>query len=155
MIIELNPPLAAGPLDLAATGDEIIAAMRQFGEPRAFCRVAGDRPGWSVEDPNGLFLSAYFGADDRAIAIEIGRPTNAVVSVIYDGLDVFQTPAADLVEALSRGTRILPEEDGHLFTAPDLLLSLWRPTAPEGPDDDEGKYFESVLIAKPGYHDQA
>jgi hypothetical protein len=154
VIIELHPRFSAGPLDLAATGDEIIATMRQFGEPVVLCRVAGDRPGWGVEDPNGLFISAYFGADDRATAIQIGRPTNPVVSVTYEGLDVFRTPAADLVEALGRRTRIRADEDGHSFTAPDLLLSLWRP-APEGPDDRERKYFEAVLIAKPGYDDRA
>jgi hypothetical protein len=46
------------------------------------------------------------------------------------------------------------EEDGHAFTAPSLLLSLWRPATPQAPDDQEGRFFESALIARPGYYDQ-
>jgi hypothetical protein len=33
-------------------------------------------------------------------------------------------------------------------------LALWRPVTPESPDDQEGRFFESVLIARPGYCDQ-
>lgn len=73
----------------------------------------------------------------------------------YDGLNIFQTPAAELVDALALKTEVLEEENGHSFTAPNLLIALWRPTLPEGPDDDDGKYFEAVLIAKPGYYDPA
>jgi len=155
VIIELHPPRSAGPFELAATGDEIVATMRQFGEPEMLCRAAGDRAGWCVTHPSGLFLSAYIDADDRAEAIELGRPTDPGVTVTYGGLDIFQTPAADLVEALSRTTRVLEEENGHSYTVPDLLLALWRPTTPEGLDDAEGNYFESVLIAEPGYYDKA
>jgi hypothetical protein len=155
VIIELRPPLSAGPLALAATGEDIVATMRQFGEPEVLRRAAGARPGWQVTDPNGLYLSAYFDADDHANAIEIGRPTNPAVSVIYDGLDIFQTPAADLIEALRHKIQIAEEENGHSYTAPDVLLALWRPTTPEDPDDDDGNYFESVLIAEPGYHNDA
>lgn len=75
-------------------------------------------------------------------------------AVTYDGLDVFTTPAAQLVSQLRRHTTILAEEDAHAFTAPDLLLSFWRSTTPESPDDDEGRFFESVLLARPGYYDQ-
>ncbi|MEV6270895.1 hypothetical protein AB0L64_27280 [Kribbella sp. NPDC051936] len=155
MIIELHPPRSVGPLELAATGHEIVATMRHFGGPEVLCRAAGDRAGWCVMHPSGLFLSAYFDADDRAEAIELGRPTDPGVTVTYGGLDIFRTPATDLVEALRRTTRVLEEENGHSYTAPDLLLALWRPTTPEGRDDAEGNYFESVLIAEPGYYDKA
>ncbi|MEV6286037.1 hypothetical protein [Kribbella sp. NPDC051770] len=155
MIIELNPPLSAGPLHLDMTGDEVIAVMRQFGEPEVLCRAAGERPEWGVSDSNGLFLRADFGPDDRVSAVEIGRPTEPVVTVTYDGLDIFQTAASELVEALSRKTWTVEKENGHSFIAPDLLLALWRPTIPEGLDDADGKYFESVLMARPGYYEQA
>jgi hypothetical protein len=41
---------------------------------------------------------------------------------------------------------------GEAFTAPSLLLSLWLVT-PESPHDQEGRFFGSVLIARPGYHE--
>jgi hypothetical protein len=66
---------------------------------------------------------------------------------------VFTTPAADLVAELRRRTTVREEEDGHSFTAPELLLAFWRPTTPETPDDEDGRFFESVLLARPGYDD--
>jgi hypothetical protein len=153
-MIELHPPLSAGPLKIAATGEDIVAAMRQFGEPQVFGRVAGERPGWCVHGPGGLFVSAYFDANDRAIAIELGRPTDPAISVTYDGIDIFRTPAVDVVAMLRRTTTVLEKDDGCSFTAPDLLLALWRPFAPYEPDDEDGRYFQSVLVAEPGYYDE-
>jgi hypothetical protein len=31
-------------------------------------------------------------------------------------------------------------------------MAFWRPTVPESPDDPDGRFFESVLIAAPGYY---
>lgn len=40
------------------------------------------------------------------------------------------------------------------FVAPDLLLSFWRPfDGDDQPDDEQGYYFNSVLVARPGYYD--
>jgi len=44
------------------------------------------------------------------------------------------------------------DEPGYSFTAPSLLMALWRPTIPEAPGDPDGRYFEGVLIAPPGYY---
>ncbi len=62
------------------------------------------------------------------------------------------TPAVALVKSLREHTALDVDEDGHSATAPDLLLALWRSVVPEGDDDQDGRYFESVLIARPGYH---
>jgi len=40
-------------------------------------------------------------------------------------------------------------------TAPDLLLALWRAVVPEDDNDSDGRYFESVLAAMPGYYAEA
>ncbi len=45
-------------------------------------------------------------------------------------------------------------ENRASFVAPDLLIALWRPfAADDEPEDDQGYYFSSVLLAKPGYYD--
>lgn len=41
---------------------------------------------------------------------------------------------------------------GRSVTAPDLRLALWRAVIPEGSADEDGRYFESVLVARPGYY---
>lgn len=155
MIFELHPPQAAGPLRIGATVHDTAEILRQLGTPLVLCRTRGRRPGWGVHRSSGLFIGAYFDADDRLEAIEFGRPDGNDDAITYDGLDVFTTPAADLVAQLRQHTTIHAEaeEDGHFFTAPNLLLSLWLVT-PEAPDEQEGRFFRSVLIARPGYNDQ-
>ncbi|WP_259464901.1 hypothetical protein [Streptomyces sp. TLI_171] len=38
--------------------------------------------------------------------------------------------------------------------AHDLLLSFWRPfEADDDPSDEQGHYFTTVLLARPGYYD--
>ena len=75
----------------------------------------------------------------------MSRPSGLSVFVSFDAADA-------VVEALREHTTIQVEEDGHSFTAPDLLLALWRSVVPEDDDDPEGRHFESVLVARPGYY---
>ena len=156
MIFELHPPRAAGPLRIGAAGHDTVEIIKQLGTPQVLCRTPGSRPAWAVHRPSGLFIAAYVDADDLVEAIEFGRPDGNGDTVSYAGIDVFTTPAADLITQLRQRTTIdvEEEEDGHAFTAPSLLLSLWRPVTPQSPDDQEGRFFESVLIARPGYYDQ-
>jgi hypothetical protein len=46
------------------------------------------------------------------------------------------------------------EEPGYSLTAPNLLLAFWRSAVPEGSYDPEGRYFEGVMLARPGYYDR-
>ena len=159
MIFELHPPEAAGPFRIGATGYDTVEILKRLGTPQFLCRrTEGSPPAWGVDRPSGLFIGAYLDTDDHLEAIQFGRPNGAGDTVTYNGLDVFTTPAAGLIAHLrQRGTvdeEVDEEEDdGHSFTAPSLLLSLWRPVTPESPDDQEGRFFESVLIARPGYYD--
>lgn len=150
MIIELHPPETAGPLRIGATGHDTVDTLRQLGDPRAFCRTAGSRPAWAVHRPSGLAIITYFDADDRVEAIEFGRPQRTDGAVLYEGLDVFTTPAAGLIIQLRQHSAVHEEEAGHSFTASNLLLALWRSVTPQSPDDQDGRFFDSVLIARPG-----
>lgn len=157
MIITLHPPDAAGPLRIGATGQDTVDTLRQLGTPQALCRVTGSGPAWGVDRPSGLFIGVYFDTHDRVEAIELSRPSeNTDDAVTYNDLNVFTTPAHDLVTQLRRRTTVHEEEDddGHAFTAPDLLLTFWRPTTPETSADEDGRFFASVLLARPGYHHQ-
>jgi hypothetical protein len=157
MIFELDPPRAAGPLRIGAAGHDIFETLKQLGVPLLLCRrTPGSGPAWGVRRSSGLFIATFFDADNRLEAIEVGRPGGKDDAVTYDGLDVFTTPAGDLVTQLRQHITIHQEEedDGYAFTAPSLLLSLWRPVTPEPPDDQEARFFESALIATPGYYAQ-
>jgi hypothetical protein len=156
MNFDLHPSRAAGPLRIGATGHDTVEILKQLGTPLVLCRAAGSPPAWGVHRPSGLFISTLFDADDHLEATQFGRPDSTDDAVTYDGLDVFTTPAADLITHLRQRTTVHQEqaEDGHVFTAPSLLLSLWQPVTPQAADDQEGLFFQSVLIARPGYYDQ-
>ena len=74
-----------------------METLKQLGTPQALCRTAESRPAWGVHRPSGLFIVTYFDTDDRLEAIEFGRPDGKDDAITYNGLDVFTTPAADLV----------------------------------------------------------
>jgi hypothetical protein len=151
--IDLRPPIEAAGIHLGARRSEAHRHCLALGEPSEFRRSNEASSSLIVTRRSGLSIVVYFDAGDSVAAIEFGRPRHGDDVVVYRGVDVFGTPADELVETLSDHDRIEVAEQGHSFTAPDLLLALWRPVVPEGPEDDDGRYFESVLIARPGYYD--
>lgn len=153
-VIDLHPPDVAGPLRIGADRTDMVSALREFGEPRLVTRSPGRPPSWAVDRPSGLVVRCHLDRAGRLDAIEFGRPTSAADSVRYRGLDVFGTPADEFVAALRRHTAVVEENHGYAYIAPDLLLSCWRASTPKRPDDVEGRHFDSVLVARPGYYNQ-
>lgn len=133
-----------------ASGPDTGEILKQLGSPQVFCRTAGRRPAWGVHRPCGLFIVAYFGANDQVEAMEFGRPDRSDDAVPHDGLDVF-TMQQKISSPGCDSTRASTRKKPGAVTAPSLFLSLWRPVTPQPPDDHEGRFFESVLIARPGY----
>jgi hypothetical protein len=149
MRFELEPPDGVGLLRLGMTADEAKAALEQLGEVEL-----GRQDGLYAQRPSGLGFTAHLGADDRVNAIEVWRPQADDV-VHYRDVDVFGLPALEVVARLGRLATVRPDEDDpSSHVAPDLLLSFWRPFAgDDDPDDPQGYYFSSVLVARPGYYD--
>lgn len=69
------------------------------------------------------------------------------------GLSLLGSPADEVVERLAARYAMRVEDSGQFVVLDDLLVALWRPYVPDGPHDMEGKYFESILVALPGYYD--
>jgi hypothetical protein len=69
--------------------------------------------------------------------------------------DVFALPALEVVRRIGAFTSLKEDpDDAASFVAQDLLLSFWRPfAADDEPEEEQGYYFSSVLVAQPGYHD--
>ncbi|MFC4145142.1 hypothetical protein ACFO0M_02630 [Micromonospora mangrovi] len=151
MELVLDPPHGVGPLRLGMRIDEARAALRTLGPltPTAHGEVA-------LHLPSGLGFSVGFGVGptrDRVNAIELWRPTEQDV-VRYRDVDLFGLPALDVVERLRRHVDLAPNEDDDGFTARELYLALWRPfAADDDPDEEQGYFFQSVLLARPGYDD--
>ena len=101
---------------------------------------------------SGLSISVGPDHEGRLLAVEIYGPGHDV-DVLFGSIPLFSLAADDVIRRLSAVTTVRIEGDGHRATAPDLLLALWRGVVPEGPDDEDSRYWQSALMAKPGYYD--
>jgi hypothetical protein len=108
-----------------------------------------------VHRSSGLSIFIYFDSTDRLEAIEFGASPGTVERVMYAGVPIFDMHADEVLRHLGRRTTVTesPKEPGRSFTATELRLGLCRGAVPESPTDPDGRYFESVLVAKPGYWD--
>jgi hypothetical protein len=155
LLLVLSPPDGIGAMLIGSDRAEMRRAIQDLGEVEDFRRGGPDEPlGFCVE-AGGLSLFAYFGGDGLCNAIEVGGRDQNLSRVTYDGIDIFGTPADELVRQLRIRTPVLMEQHDHAATAHELLLSVWRSHVPEDDDDDEdedGRFFDSVLVARPGYY---
>ena len=152
MDLVLEPPDALGWLRIGMGRTEASIALDRFKDASALS--ASDQPGLRVFRPSGLMVSVSYGADGTVEAIELGRPYDSGDTVTYRGVDVFALPAKEVVSQLSHFVALVEEDDGASFVAPDLLLSFWRSFVEnDDPAETQGYYFNSVLLARPGYYD--
>ncbi len=146
MDIDLRPPVEAAGIRFGMTRSEAHHRCLTLGEPREFRRSVEGNPSLVLHRPSGLSIFVYFDDRDSVEAVEFSRPRKNGDIVRYRGIDLFRTAADDLIEHLRQFDPAAVSEDGYSFTAPDLLLALWRPIVGD-------RYFEAVLVARPGYYD--
>jgi hypothetical protein len=151
VLFELSPPFGAGPIRIGMSHADAHAALATLGTPEAY------GSGWVVHrSSSGASVFAYFDMSQVVEAIEVYTPVAGADEwdrVFWAELDVFATPVEELVAQLRQRTTVIEEENGHSYTLPELLLAFWRSITPETEDDLEGRQFESVLVARPGYYD--
>ncbi|MEU1229401.1 hypothetical protein [Streptomyces sp. NPDC005828] len=152
MDFDLAPPTGVGPLQIGMTRQSANTALDSLRDLSALSE--SDRPGQHVFRSSGLMISIHC-MRDMLEAVELGRPSTRTDRVVFRGLDVFALPARELVQRLGEYTSIEADpDDPACFVAPDLLLSFWRPfAADDEPEEEQGYYFSSVLLARPGYYD--
>ncbi|MDC0765486.1 hypothetical protein [Streptomyces sp. HD] len=149
-MIEVAPPDRMGPVSIGMSVDAAEAALRAHGAVRVG-EQDGLRRGVAYY-ASGLSLHVHTGTGGLVNAVEAFRPINPDV-LSLNGIDLFSTPAHEVESVLRGFTEVEIEERGCMLIAPDLLLSLWRPYVAESSDDRDGYYFESALVANPGYYD--
>lgn len=148
MEFQLDPPRGVEHLRLGMTADTARAALSELGQ----LNLPGHGQ-FYAHRPSCMGISVGFGTGGQVNSIEIWRP-DADDTVHYQDLDLFGLPALQVAAELSRRTLLVPADDDASFTAPELLLALWRPfAADDDPEEEQGYYFSSVLVARPGYYD--
>ncbi|TMQ92952.1 hypothetical protein ETD83_26265 [Actinomadura soli] len=161
MEFELRPEQGVPPVLLGAT----LAAARSALQGLGFLAVEDFRR--AHDEPGALFFTGpagrvsgfvYGDEDGRVVAIEIANPNprnapgEGQDAVVYSGLDVFSTPAPDVIEALYAGTVV--EVDGDSVIVPDLFMefSLGGEHHDRVDDDGGATFFSGVLLAGEGYY---
>ncbi len=100
----------------------------------------------------GLSVSICPDTGGLVDAVELYRPERDV-TVLFGDIPIFDLPADEVIRRIESLTPTEVQDEGLTVIAPALLLALGRSTLPEDPDDPDGMYFESVLVAAPGYYD--
>lgn len=152
MDFDLAPPAGVGPLRIGMTRHAASTALDSLRDLSEISE--SDRPGQHVFRPSGLMISIHC-VRDMLEATELGRPSSRTDRVLLQGVDVFALPAREVVRRVGEFASIVEDpDDDASFIARDLLVSFWRPfAADDEPDEEQGYYFSSVLLARPGYDD--
>lgn len=149
MVIELDPPRGFGGLQIGMpieAAEQVLRELPGFVPP-----AAGEvRNKGFAHYVSQLSISLDSDAGGIVRAIELFRP-DGDVQVTFRGLSLFEETADVIISRLSELFQLEVEDDGLNVVAPDVFIGLWRRTLPEISGDEDGRYFESVLIAAPGY----
>ena len=149
-----------GAILLGTTREEARDALSSLGDVVPFSRGAKLTPGeladWLVRR-NNMAIFVYCNDTGFVNAIEVASPGHGIPAtdqVTFDGVDLFIDPADAVSRSLrERGHSIDVSERGYTSTVPNVLLALWRDGDPFDEQARLPMYFESALIARPGYYD--
>lgn len=151
MELTVDPPRGVGPLLIGMPFEDAERTLRSL--PGYVAPAPGEsRNAGFAHYESEMSITVEADRSGAVKAVEVYRPQRDD-TLVYQGISLLSEPAIDVIRRLAGVAEIDVEDDGLRVLAPDLLLSLWRATLPEGPHDEDGKYFESVLVAAPGYYD--
>ncbi|MFI8993387.1 hypothetical protein [Streptomyces sp. NPDC053542] len=158
MQLDLNPPIGAGPLRFGMPIAEATELASVWGEARKAGPTRG-RTAFKVLIVHPEFEIVLAAEDGKSLtAIEAWRFENdeADVRVEFNGMDIFRTPARDLIQRISEAGHESEIGDNEETIYPDLALALSRETSrevPLDPHDGLPLYVHYALVAPSGYFD--
>jgi hypothetical protein len=153
---QLNPLEGAGPVRFGMTYDQVVSVLGEPDQaPFARWRSTAKTAGW-----HKIGFAIEF--NPEVVHIEFFRRNSDLV-VKVDGVDVdlFRTPASEVVDAFvecghsfeGAGRRFSEDPKlGHSYVFKDLQVAFWRQVVREDDHDEDGKYFETVSLAAPRYY---
>lgn len=152
-VYDIVPHEGVGPVRLGMAREAAREAMERAGVPL---------PPEQVETSRDLYHRAEFQVsyDDSGMVeyIELGRGEQFVAR--YLGVDVFTTPADELVALVANAAPYDPDDPelGYTYLFPALDLTLWRPVMPEDCEEDDepdeydcGRVFMTMGVGRRGY----
>ena len=146
---KLKPDEGAEQISFGMSYDQVVSILGEPDQPLSgLWRSDTKRAGWRE---GGLAIHFH----PSVIFIEFSRDIGLVPKLL--GIDVFSTPAAEVVTALESEGHSFDATDpelGHTYVFPAIQVGLWRQVLPEADDDEEGRYFDTVSAGRDGYYTQ-
>jgi hypothetical protein len=144
--VDIIPLESAGQIKLGMAKSEVLNAI---GHPKT---SANGKNNYQFND---IFFSVFYDKGENVNYIEYSEYDDKAKILVY-GIDVFKTPASDLIDQIVKqtGHQFDPDEKEipYCYIFPELELSFWRPVFPEDEHDEDGKYFITVGIGTKGYY---
>lgn len=158
MDIELDPPRGISGFQFGMPADQVKEAAATLGE----IRVQDEGSSHRFHPMKVLALHPQFeitfhlsdGKTLTAAEVWIPRPGPEEITVTFRGIDVFTTPARQLLEQIeSMGFSVLHREPSHPLV-PNLSLGFTREAGHEVPLDTDGQplHFQAVLVGPENYY---
>lgn len=150
---EVLPHEGIGPVRLGMSRDAAREAMERAGVPLPPVHLGTLR-----DDYHHAGFQVSYDASGMVEYIELYR--GEPFTTLYRGVDVFTTPADEMVALVAETAPYDPDEAelGLTYLFPALDLSLWRPVTPEDceeedqPDEyDCGRVFTTIGVGRRGY----
>ncbi|MEU6931799.1 hypothetical protein AB0A05_21880 [Streptomyces sp. NPDC046374] len=148
----LDPPRGAAPVRLGMTLDETVAVVSAWGVPRVYPADAVRDFDLVSTEYDGIGFQAALERDHQVTTVAIWGPDedeDPDVQVLLDGLDVFRTPADEILAHAARKGWHVNNDDPRAPCVPGVTLAFTRDTSQEVPRDENGLpvHFTSVLVA--------
>ncbi|MBW5483640.1 hypothetical protein [Streptomyces bambusae] len=155
----LDPPHGVAPLRLGMTLDEAVAAVSAWGVPRVYPADAVRDFDLVSTEYDGITFQAALERDHRVTAVTVWGPDedeDPDVQLLLDGLDVFRTPADEILAHAARKGWHVNNDDPRAPYIPSVTLAFTRDTSQEVPRDENGLpvHFTAVLVADERYREK-
>lgn len=159
MSIELDPPNGITGFPFAMPAEGVKETAARLGRIKVSDEGSGDplRPMkvLALHDQFEIVFHLEDGETLSAAEVWIPRPGPEEIMVTFRGVDVFRTPALELVQLLREMDLTVHHRDHDHWLVPRLSLGFTRTTGHEVPLDTDGEplYFQAVLAAPTDYYD--
>ena len=166
MHIDLDPPNGITGFAFGMPADEVKKAAGALGRVRVLDE--GPPSGWrfmKIDTVLPQFAITFHIEDGRTLtSVEIWRPFDGPerISVTWRGIDVFQTPAAEVMAHIEAAGHPIDHHEAIHPKARNLTLAFTRHSRDDIPfdrdeDDDDAMpmYFTSVLAGPARYYEES
>lgn len=154
----IDPPRGVAPVRIGMSYEQALSAAADWGAPRVSGPYAHTPTVKIMVTRETLDIVVHLEDGEKVTAVELWRFESEEEfggRVLLDGIDVFRTPARDVLRRQREMGRTVDETDPESPVLPGVTLAFTRETGkevPVDPSDGLPLYFTSVLVADEQYY---